>query len=175
MKKAYLFVVILLTVLTLLSLMLNGVVIYALVQAQQTMHGIVSDAREMVSQLADHTFTYTVEVDQEFPISTEFPFSQTMTVPVNTVVPVNTKVVVPIDLGFTTYRLTVPVNTVFPVDMDFTIPVSQVVDITTVVPMSMALPVEIAVPETPLAGYLEEVDAMLERTQQVIEGPRWER
>jgi len=175
MKKVYSVALVMLTALTLLSLALNAVVIYAILQVRQTAHGIVTDARALVSELADDTFTYTVEVDQEFPISTKFPFSQTMTVPINTVFPVNTSVVVPLDLGFTTYRLNIPVNTVFPVDMDFTVPVSQVVDVDTVVPVNLEVPVEIAVSDTPLVDYLKQVDATLERTQEDLERPLWQR
>jgi len=175
MKKVYSVGLVVLIVLTLMSLALNGVVLYAIVEVRQTALDIVTDARVLVRQFADDTFTYTVEVDQEFPISTEFPFSQTMSVPVNTVVPVNTQVVIPVDLGFTTYRLTVPINTVFPIDMEFTVPISQVVDITTVVPVSIAVPVEIAVPETPLADHLKELDAILKQTEEDLEQPLWQR
>jgi len=174
MKTVHSVTLIALTVLTLLSLALNVVVINGLMQVRETAHGIVADTRTVVGNLAGDTFTYTVEVEQEFPISTEFPFSQTMRVPINTVVPINTRVVVPVDLGIATYNIRVPINTVFPVDMEFTVPVSQVVDIDTVVPVSVAVPVEIAIPETPFAGHLIDVEEALRRTEERLEQPLWE-
>jgi len=174
MKRVHSVTLIALTVLVLLSLALNVIVIHGLMQVRETAHGIVADARTVVSGFAADTFTYTVEIDQEFPIVMEFPFSQTMTIPINTVVPINTRVVVPVDLGITTYNIRVPINTVFPVDMEFTVPVSQVVDIDTIVPMSMEVPVEIAVPETPLADYLIDVEEALQRTEDRLGQPLWD-
>ena len=174
MKRIHSATLVALTVLTLLSLVLNVIVIQGLMRIRETAHGAVADARAVVGDFSRDTFTYTVEVEQEFPIAMEFPFSQTMTVPINTVMPINTRVVVPVDLGFTTYNLRIPINTVFPVDMEFTVPVSQVVDIDTTVPVSIAVPVEIAIPETPLVDYLVDVEEALGRTEGRLEQPLWE-
>lgn len=174
MKRVYAVALIALGLLTVLSLALNVIVIYGITRIRETTHGIVVDARDLVDSLAEAKFTYTVEVDQTFPISTQFPFSQTVAVPINTVVPINTRVVVPVDLGVTTYNLRVPINTVFPIDMDFTVPVSQVVDVEMEVPVNVEVPVEVVIPETPLAGYLAELDAALARTEQRLERPLWQ-
>ena len=175
MNRVYPVALIALMMLTIVSLALNVVVIHAIMEVRETAHGIVSDARRLVANLADAKFTYTVEVDQEFPISTEFPFSKTIKVPVNTVVPIDTQVVVPVDLGVTTYNLRIPINTVFPVDMEFTVPISQVVDIETVVPMEVSVPIEVAIPDTPLVGHLSELEAALKRTEERLERPLWQR
>jgi hypothetical protein len=82
---------------------------------------------------------------------------------------------VPIDLGFTTYNLAVPINTVFPVDMEVTVPVSQTVDIVTTVPMDISVPVEIAIADTPLVGYLDEVDTTLAEMATQLNRFVWER
>jgi len=174
MKRGYVAALVVLTVLTLLSLALNAIVIFEFLQLRQAAHGVVTDARALITEISDDTLSYTVEVDQEIPVSTEIPFSESISVPINTVVPINTEVVVPVDLGFTTYKLTVPIETVFPVDMEVTVPVSQVVDITTVVPLQVEVPIEIAVSETPLARYLEDVNATLKRTEEQLERPIWQ-
>ncbi len=175
MKRGYLVALIALTVLTLLSLTLNGIVILQFLQFRQAAHGVVTDARALIAGLADDTFSYTVEIDQELPISTEIPFSETFSVPINTVVPISTTVVVPVDLGFTTYELAVPIEAAFPVNMEPTVPVSQVVDITTVVPLRVDVPIEIVIAETPLADYLRDVNAALRRTEEQLERPIWQR
>jgi hypothetical protein len=162
MKRLYVIALILLGVLTLLSLVLNGIVIFQFLRLRCVAHGVVADTRALITELTDDTFSHTVEIDQEIPISTDLPFNEAMTVPINTVVPISTTVVVPVDLGFTTYNLAVPIDTVFPVDMEVTVPFSQTVGITTAVPIDVDVPVEIAIADTPLVDYLDELDAKLE-------------
>lgn len=165
MKRPTIIALVLLGVLTLLSLVLNGVVIFQLVRLRCVAHGVVADTRTLVTDMADDTFSTTVEIDQEIPISTDLPFNEVMTVPIDTVVPISTTVVVPVDLGFTTYNLAVPIETIIPVDMDVTVPFSGTVDIVTAVPIDVDVPVEVAIADTPLVDYLEELDAILEEIE----------
>lgn len=173
MKRGYVAALIVLAILTLLSLAFNAIVILEFLQLRRAAHRVVTDARALVEEISDDTVSYTVELDQEIPISTEIPFSESISVPINTVVPIDTTVVVPVDLRFTTYNLTVPIETVFPVDMEVTVPVSQVIDVTTVVPLNVDVPIEIAISETPLADYLADVNATLKRTEDQLERPIW--
>ncbi len=175
MKRVYSVSLAVLSVLTLLSLVLNGIVIYALLEARRGAHRLVGEVRMLVDEATGDTFRYSVDFEQEVPISAEFPFSETFAVPVNTVIPIETTVVVPVDLGITTYRLRIPIDTVFPVDMELAVQVSQMVEIDTVVPLKVDVPVEVAVGETSLADYLEEIDRMLERAEEQLEGPIWQR
>jgi len=174
MKRGYLAALGLLAVLVLVSLTLNGVTIISFLQLRRTMHRAVKDARVPVSQLAGDTFSYTVAVDQEIPVSTEIPLNETLEVPINAVVPVSTTVLVPVNLGFRRYELAVPIEAVFPIDMEVSVPVSQTVDVTTVIPLEVDVPVEIAVSETLLAYYLRDLDAALEQTEMQLGRPIWQ-
>ncbi|MEE8392195.1 MAG: hypothetical protein V3S14_15575, partial [Anaerolineae bacterium] len=116
MKKTTIVAMILLTLLTLLSLALNGVVIYGLLQARQialeaqrVALNAVNDARSIVTGIGDDTFSYTLKVQQEIPIEMSVPFDEVVIIPVNTVIPIDTTVTVPINLGITTYDLEVPI------------------------------------------------------------------
>ncbi len=169
MKKGYLFTLIVLAVLTLLSLTLNVVVILGLLQARQIALDTVTDARAIITGVGDETFSYTFEVDQEIPVAASVPFNEEITVPVNTTIPINTTVVVPIDLGITSYDLDVPIRTVIPVDLEFTVPVSKTVVIATTVPLDIDVPIEIPISETPLVGYLVELDAALAQIEVQLE------
>jgi hypothetical protein len=175
MRKGYLIALIVLTVLTLPSLMLNAMTVVELLWWRQYILAEIDDTRAIVRGIGEDTFSYTFEVDQEIPVAANIPFSQEVTVPINTTVPVNTTVVVPIDLGFTTYNLTVPINSVFPVDMEVTVPISQTVGIVTTVPMDIDVPIEIVIADTPLIGYLEEVDATLADVAAQLDRFVWER
>lgn len=173
MGRRYLVVLTVLSILTLLSLALNGIVLFGFLQFRQTAQGVVSDAQALLAEMSDDTISYTVQLDQDIPISTDVPFNEVFSVPVNTVVPISTTVRVPVDLGFRTYRLTIPIETIVPVDVEATVPVSQVVDVTTVVPLQIAMPIEIPVAETSLAGYFRDTDVMLERLEEQLERPIW--
>jgi hypothetical protein len=175
MERRYLVALIVVSVLTCLSLALNGVVIFGSLKLRQTARGVVGDAQTLLAEMSNDTLSYTVELDQEIPISADVPFNEVLSVPVNTVVPISTTVRVPVDLGFTTYRLTVPIETIVPVDLEATVPVSQVVDVTTIVPLQIAVPIEIHIPETALADYLRDAEVMLERLEQQLEPPVWQR
>jgi hypothetical protein len=166
---------IVLSVLTLASLAFNAMTIVELLWWRQYILTEITDTRAIVRGIGDDTFSYTFEVDQEIPVVASIPFSQEITVPINTTVPVNTTVVVPIDLGFTTYRLSVPINTVLPVDIDVTVPVSQTVDIVTTVPMDIDVPMKIAIADTPLVGYLAQLDAMLADLSAQLDRFVWQR
>ena len=175
MKKLYVVALILLTLLTLLSLALNGVVLYGLwrarqiaLDAQKVALATVGDARVIVTGIGDDTFAYTLEVEQEIPIAARIPFDEVVTIPVNTVIPIDTSVTVPIDLGITTYDLVVPIQTVVPVDIQFDVPISKTVDIATTVVLDVDVPIEIPLAETPLLDYVEELDAGLARLEESL-------
>jgi len=171
MKKGYVITLIVLFVLTLLSLALNGAVILGLLRARNVALATLADARTLVAGIGDDTFSYTFEVKQVIPIAATIPVDEKITVPVKTTVPISTTVVVPIDLGITTYDLKVPIRTVIPVNVSFTVPISQTVDISTTVPLDLDVPIVIPLADTPLAGYLEELDAALARIEARLEQP----
>jgi hypothetical protein len=182
MKKNYAVALILLTILTLLSLILNGVVIYGLVrarqialEAQQTALNTVTDARSIVTGVGDDTFSYTFKVQQEIPVNASIPFNDEITVPIRTTIPVSTVVIIPVNAGLLgTFDVDVPIRTVFPVDLNITFPVSQTIDVATTVPLDVAVPIEIPLAETPLVGYIEELDTGLARLENaILQIERW--
>ncbi|MGD2176468.1 MAG: hypothetical protein PVG71_01465 [Anaerolineae bacterium] len=161
MRTDYLIALIGFALLTLLSLMFNAMTIVELMWWRQYILTEIADTRAIVRGMGEDTISYTFEVDQDIPVAARIPVSQEITVPINTTVPVDAAVIVPINLGLTTYNMTVPVSTVFPIDMEITVPVSQTVDIVTTVPMDIDVPIEIVIADTPLVGFLDEVDATL--------------
>jgi hypothetical protein len=178
MKKGYLIALIVLAVLTLLSLTLNVVVILGLQQARQIALDTVTDARAIIAGVGDETFSYTFELDQEIPIAASVPFHEDITVPVHTTLPISTVVAIPINAGLLgTFDIDVPIYTVVPVDLEFTVPVSKTVTIATTVPLNIDVPIEIPISETPLVGYLAELDAALARIEawleQLVGGQDW--
>lgn len=172
MKKGYLITLIILTMLTLSSLALNGAVIFALLRARQIGLNTVTDTRAILNDVGAATFSYTLEVNQEIPIRTSIPFDEEVLVPVNTSIPINTTVVVPIDAGLLgEFNIPVPIQTVIPIELEIVVPISQTVEIAATVPLNVEVPIEIPIADTPLIGYLENLDAALERIAMQIERP----
>ncbi|RLC68022.1 MAG: hypothetical protein DRI48_00760 [Chloroflexi bacterium] len=176
MKKIYLTALIVLALLTTLSLAFNGLVILGLLRArrialdaQEAALETVEDARALVTGVVDDTFSYTFQVEQEIPIRTSIPFNEEVTVPIRTTIPISTTVTVPLRAGILgTFDIDVPVHTLIPVDLEFTVPISQTVDISTTVPLDVDVPVEIPLDETPLVGYVEELDTALEQLGEAL-------
>ena len=198
MKKGYRIVLIVLAVLTLLLLVLNGAFVYGLLQARQITLKMVADTRATAAGIGDETFSYTFEIHKEIPVAASIPFHEEVTVPVQTNVPISTSVVVPvqttepiktsvvvpidlgttsynrtvpIDLGTISYDLTVPISIVVPIDLEFTVPVSKTVDIATTVPVDLVLPIKIPIANTPLVGYLEDLDTYLAKLECKLANP----
>ena len=176
MKKIYIIALILLTVLTLLSLALNGVIIFTLLKARritldasQTARITVDDARSLVTGIGDDTFAYTLHVDQEIPITTSIPFDEEVIVPIHTTVPISTVVMIPIRAGLLgTFDVDVPIHTAVPINLEVAVPISQTVSIDTTVPLDMDVPIEIPFAETPLMDYTKATDTALAQLQAAL-------
>jgi len=167
MKKLYLVVLILLTLLTLLSLALNGVIIFALLRARQTTLAMVKDTRAVVSGIGDDTISYTMEIEHEIPVSISVPFIHEIDVPVNTTIPIDTTVIVPIEAGILgTIEIEVPIRTFVPLNLEIAVPINETVEVDTTVPLDLEVPVEIAITDTPIGGYLEELDEALAQLEE---------
>jgi hypothetical protein len=198
MKRGYRIVLIVLAVVTLFLLALNGAFIYGLLRARQIALKTVADARATATGIGDKTFCYTFEIHKEIPVAASVPFHEQVTVPVQMTVPISTSVVVPvqttapiktsvvvpidlgttsynrtvpIDLGVISYNLTVPISIVVPIDLEFSVPVSKTVDIATTVPVDLVLPIEVPIADTPLIGYLENLDAYLAKLEEKLANP----
>ncbi len=172
MKRGYTIVLVVLSMLTLLSLALNGAVILALLQARQIGLDALAEARSTSTELGDMTFSYTLAVDQEIPIATSIPFDEQVIVPIHTTIPIDTIVTVPINAGILgTFDIDVPIHTIVPINLEVSVPISETVDIATTVPLVVEVPIEIPLAETGLTSYLDDLDAALERIEARLENP----
>ncbi|HDD24369.1 MAG TPA: hypothetical protein ENF52_02920 [Chloroflexi bacterium] len=166
MKRGYSIALVIVACMALVSLLLNAVILFGLLRARRiamdaqvaAVEGI-ADVRQMLTSIGDDTFTYTFHIQEKIPVAASIPFEETLTVPINTTVPIDTVVIIPINAGpLGTFDVDVPIRTVIPIDLEVTVPISQTVDIATTVPLDFAVPVEIRLDETPLIGYLDELD-----------------
>jgi hypothetical protein len=172
MKRGYLIALIVLAVLTLVSLALNGVTILWSLYTRQITLAALSGARTTVAAIGDETLSYTFEISQGIPITASVPISKSVVVPIRATIPVSTVVIIPVNAGILgTFDLDVPIRTIIPVNLDVTVPLSETVEIATTVPVNLDVPIRIPIAKTPLAGYLENLDAALGQVEDRLENP----
>jgi len=174
MKRIHTIILLLLTLLTLLALAAGGYALFWMLKirqmaldAQQVALSTVAGARTLVSGLGDDSFSYTVSVERDIPIQANVPFRQEIVVPIQTTIPISTVVIIPVNAGLLgTFDMDVPVRAMIPVNMEVTVPLSRTIEVSTTVHLDLDVPIEIPLAETPLAGHLVELDAVLGRLEE---------
>ena len=158
-------------ILVLLSLGLNGVLIWQwwtfqqrTKQTVQTLQPIVqaslSQAITDLEAFEQSTLEFDLEVQQEFPVQAEIPFQQTLEVPIQTTIPISQEIqttimVSPLPGLQIPTDVSVPVNLEIPIDLLIPISVDRTIPISTTVPLDINVPIVIEVGQTGLAPYLE--------------------
>ena len=181
MSKSAKISLVLLFILVLLSLGLNGFLMWRLLQVQEQARRFVPVARDAVSQaiteletLQTSTIRFNVAVKQDFPVKTEVPFNQTLDIPIQLTLPISQVIETTIMIDPLQSGLSIPVDVNVPVDLevpiDLTVPVSidQTVPISTTIPLDLEAPILIEVGETEIAGYLERLKAGLISFRQML-------
>jgi hypothetical protein len=171
MNKGYLVALIVLSVLTVLSLTLNGVIIYTAMRMGRVAQRTLSKSRALMDNVGDETFAYTFTFDDEFPVKTAVPIDMEYTVPFKGNFPINTVFELPLNLGAFKYDLKIPINTSVPVDMEFTVPISTTFEVDMSVPVKIEVPVEIAVADTPFVAYLADFRETFDELAQEMKDP----
>jgi hypothetical protein len=170
MKKSAVVAFVSLAVLTVISLVLNVVIISGLLRAQRIALDTLRDARAIVRGVEADTFSYTLNVNEIVPIEANVPINEEVTVPIRTTIPISTVVNVPIDTGLLgTFDIDVPVRMVVPIDLDVVVPINEVVEIGTTIALDVDVPVEIPIADTPVIDHLEALDEAMERMEQRLE------
>ena len=172
MSKGAKITITVLFVLVLLSLGLNGLLIWQWwtfqQQAQATMQKIEPMIRGGLSQTIDDlesfeqsTLEFDIQIQQEFPVQVEIPFQETLEVPIQTTIPISQEIqttimIDPFQTGFTIPTdVSVPVDLEVPIDMNIPVSIDRTIPISTTVPLDLNVPIAIEVSETELAPYLE--------------------
>ena len=172
MNKIYSLALVILTTLAILSLTLNVLTIGTLLWVREIALEEVADARSLVNGVRNTTFSHTIEVSKEIPVRTTVPFEEEVLVPVNTTIPLNTNIIVPIDLGpLGSYDIDVPIRAAIPINLEIAVPIEETIEIDTVVPLELTMPIEIAVSETSLNKQLDKRDRALDRIEQRLQNP----
>lgn len=171
-------------ILVLLSLGLNGLLIWQWwtfqQQTQQTIQQLrpllqanLAQASADLESFAQSTIEFDLQVQQEFPVQVEAPFRETLEIPIQTTVPISQEIqttimVSPLPGVNIPTEVTVPVNLEIPIDLTIPISIDRTIPISTTVPLDINVPIAIDVSETGLAVYLERLRAGLDSFEQAL-------
>lgn len=175
----------LLFVLVLLSLTLNGLLLWQwwtfqqqAMQAIQRFNPVINEGLSQaiadMQEFEQSTVEFNIEVSQNIPIDTEIPFNETLEVPINTTIPIQQQIATtimidPLQSGLEIpVDINVPVDIEVPVDMSIPITVDRTIPISTNIPLNMTVPISIKISETELAPYLERLRLALESLEQTL-------
>jgi hypothetical protein len=159
-------------IITILSLLLNVVILLQFVMVRQVALQAIDDAIAMVDSLQNTTLTYTARVDDTVPINADLELSESIPVPINETLPINANVNVPVRIGpFGTYNVTVPISGSVPVNTTLSIVIDQPLHVSTTVPIHLEIPIQVAIKDTPLADTLGDVKTRLEALRLRMDRP----
>lgn len=164
--------IILLFVLVLLSLSLNGLLLWQWWRFQQRVEQTIENSKPIVQEaltqaisdletFEQSTITADIHVQQEFPVQVEIPFRETIDVPIQTTIPISQEIkttvfIDPLQTGLSIPTdVTVPVNLEVPIDLTVPVSIDRTIPISTTLPIDLNVPVAIKLSETELAPYLE--------------------
>lgn len=162
----------LLWIVTLISVILNIVIIRQLLLARRVALQSVQDSIAVIDGLQHQVITYNVDIDQEIPLNLDVPID--MIVPIHIVddFPIETNVIVSVPAGpLGTLPINVPISTTIPIDRTIDIPIQQTFTLDTSVPINFSVPIVVAIEETPLFATLEETKARLILLEQSLTEP----
>ncbi|MBN1220311.1 MAG: hypothetical protein JXM69_15385 [Anaerolineae bacterium] len=169
-KTAKTFFVILF-ILVLVSLGLNGFLLWKLNQTEQQARTIARTVGPKVQEalkqtltdletFEDSTIEFNVAVDEEFPVQVDIPFKEKIDIPVQLTVPINQQIDTTILLdplgtgqGFPV-DVTVPVDIEIPIDTSIPVAIDRTIPISTSIPLHLNVPITVEIGDTELAGYI---------------------
>jgi hypothetical protein len=184
------FIIVALFLLVLVSLALNGYLIWqwltfrsqALALAgqaealRQSALGAVAQVRQELQGIDDLTLEYSVPIDEDLPVDAVVPFHERLNIPVKTTVPISHTVETAFDLEIRQFGLSIPVEVVVPVELtvpiDLSIPVAidRDIRVRTTVPIDLEVPIAIDLADLGVARYLELIDLGLADLEQALKG-----
>src|SRR5258706_5625501 len=80
----------LLWLVVIISLALNGLIIYELLQVRQQAGVALSQAAASIGALKNSSIDYTIPIDEQIPLAFDVPVKFTITVPIKQTVPIQT-------------------------------------------------------------------------------------
>jgi hypothetical protein len=146
------------SVVTLLSLLANGLLIFTLLRMRRELYTSLLSARNTLALSASEPIAFDVTVDQPIPIRTDVSVDEVFDVPIAFAYPLETVVTTHINIPVLgRQEIAVPIETVIPIDHTLEVPIQMTVPISVTYQLQATIPVEVAWPP----DLLEGLDALL--------------
>lgn len=172
-------------ILVVLSLSLNGLLLWQWWSFQQRVDRALRDFQPVIQEalsqiIADletfekTPFEFEIQIQQDFPVQVEIPLDNTVEVPIQTTVPIKQEIKTTVMIDPLRSGLEIPTDVTVPVDIevpiDLTVPVAidQSIAISTTVPIDLKVPVSLNVSEMGLANYIERLRTGLVSLEQAL-------
>lgn len=154
--------VITLALLLLISLALHAWTITTLLNIRQAARTeMLALTSEIAAARAD-TIELEVPINQRFPVNTIVEVEEELVVPVDTTVNINQQVSFPITTPFGNTMIALPIQATVPVSTTIPVTINETFPISTEVLIDMRMPISLPINETPIGGYLEQLQQRLE-------------
>ena len=150
----------------LISLALNGLLIYRLMAVQQKATDAVDRAIATLDKLGKEGFHYEYHFNRTIPFSGDIPFKQDLVFPFEGTIPIDTTINVPIDAGLIKTTIPVRVNTSVYVNTEVPISIDETFHVSTTIPVDMTIPIDIKPDDPVIQELIDEIrDWLIELTK----------
>ena len=144
--------------LTIVSLLLNVLIIAILILVDMVGRQIAASVADQLEAFGNQTINYKFRVNQTVPVNTLVPFQKNLVVPFQQSIPVSTTVKVSKELPVLgVVEFDVPIDTSVPVSFSVPIAISETIAVNAEVPLNLEIPLEIPVRDTPIKETLDRV------------------
>lgn len=151
--------------LVILSLALNGVLIYTFFEVRQSVLNTVASLQNTVVEWRDEPIVIPVKVDQQIPFQATIPISETLTVPLNFDYPLSTVVHTSVRIPLVgEQEVAFPIDTIIPVHYTLETPIQVSVPISMSYHLQTEIPVAVEIPQ----AWLDQISAILEETESTL-------
>lgn len=163
---------ILLWVFTLISVVMNALILRQLLLARQIAQRSVEDSIAVIEGLQQQVITYNFVIDQDLPIDADIPVTTTIPIQLDEDFPLETTVTVSVPAGpLGTIPVRVPISTTVPIHRTVMVNIDEVFALDTSIPVYFEVPISVAVSDTPLYVTLEETKTRLLLLSETLNRP----
>ena len=170
----------LLLMLVLLSMALNGFLLWEWLSFQREVSGAREAAGAALDRAVDDlgafrtsTIAFQAPIDEQLPVRARIPLRRTLRLPVSTAIPIDeefdTTIMVEGPFGLTIpLDVTIPVELTIPVDLVIPVEVDETLEIATTIPVNLEVPVTVEVSATELGTFLGRVESNLRALEEAL-------
>ena len=151
------------SVLTIVSLLVNVFLVLALIDIRQGLQSAMMSARDALTVARTEPIELTVSVHEEVPINTTVPISETFTIPLRFDFPLSTQVTTFINIPLLgRQEIVVPVEAIVPISETLELPLVMTLPVNITPTLELDVPVQVALP----VEFIEALESLIDGYEQ---------